>query len=66
MRNMDMQTEEQRAHNEELQCLIDDVEFKASLLKIAEKALEDVLKIVTNAQKEIARIIAIECGEDEQ
>jgi len=37
-----MQSEEQRIHNEELRCLVDDVGFKASLLRIAEKALEDI------------------------
>ena len=33
---------EQREHNQELACLVDDIAFKASLLRIAEKALEDI------------------------
>ena len=37
-----MKTEEQREHNQELACLVDDIAFKASLLRIAEKALEDI------------------------
>ncbi len=37
-----MKTEEQREHDEELACLVDDIQFKASLLRIAEKALEDI------------------------
>ena len=37
-----MKTEEQREHNQEIACLVDDIAFKASLLRIAEKALEDI------------------------
>jgi len=37
-----MKTEEQSEHNQELACLVDDIAFKASLLRIAEKALEDI------------------------
>jgi len=37
-----MKTEEQREHDQELACLVDDIQFKASLLRIAEKALEDI------------------------
>ena len=37
-----MKTEEQRDHDEELALLVDDIQFKASLLRIAEKALEDI------------------------
>ena len=37
-----MKTEEQGEHNQELACLVDDIAFKASLLRIAEKALEDI------------------------
>ena len=37
-----MKTEEQREHNQDLACLVDDIAFKASLLRIAEKALEDI------------------------
>ena len=37
-----MKTEEQREADEELACLVDDIQFKASLLRIAEKALEDI------------------------
>ena len=37
-----MQSEEQREHNQDLACLVDDIAFKASLLRIAEKALEDI------------------------
>lgn len=84
-----MQTEDQRVHNEELQCLVDDIQFKSSLLQIAEKALEDIRaacvsstcwkndaypiaarilghhhKIVTNAQRTIAELMAIEYGDN--
>ena len=37
-----MQSEEQREHNQDLACLVDDIAFKASLLRISEKALEDI------------------------
>ena len=37
-----MKTEEQREHDQELACLVDDIQFKASLLRIAEKALDDI------------------------
>ena len=37
-----MKTEKQREHDQELACLVDDIQFKASLLRIAEKALEDI------------------------
>ena len=40
-----MKTEEQREHNQELACLVDDIAFKASLLRITEKALEDIRAI---------------------
>ena len=59
-----MKTEEQREHNQELASLVDDIAFKASLLRIAEKALEDIRKIVSDAKVKAEEMRAIEYGDD--
>lgn len=59
-----MQTEEQKEHNQQLACLADDIAFKLSLLRIAETALEDIHKIVRDAQVKAAEMRAIEYGDD--
>jgi len=44
-----MQSEDERVRNEELACVVDDVVFKGSLLRVYKKAIEDIRSLCVSS-----------------